>query len=76
MFSHCYQTKPHSKAKIKLLDALVEIYSYLLSNAICCADFEYTTDMIKLHKGVDPYSHTESSSINGDETEYLEDIIH
>ena len=55
--------------QIKLLDSLARIHSHLLSNKICYNDFDCTVDMIKLPS-------SESSSVDDDETMYLEDILH
>ena len=70
------KAKPRTKTQIKLLDALVGIRFRLLSNEICCEGFGCSANMIKLHNNVDPYDLSESSSINDNETEYLENIIH
>ena len=70
------KTKPHNKTQIKLLDAHVRISTHLISNAICYKDFECTANMIKLHKSVYLYGQNESSTINDDVTEYLENILH
>ena len=70
------KTKSRNKTQIKLLDALVRIRSHPLNKAICSNDFESAVNMIKLPYSVDLYGKNESSSINDDETEYFDEILH
>ena len=67
---HAIKAKPRNKTQIKSMNAFVRIPSHLLSNAVCCKDFECTAHMVRQCNSVDLYGKNESSSVNVDETEY------
>ena len=58
------------KTQIKLMDTLARIRTHLLGNAICAKT------LVMLLTSVDLYRQNVSSSINIDETDFLEDILH